>query len=386
MSSVGFCVYTWLEVFEMTIEDDSTSAQQQHNYLELLLATKMGLVPTVDDTQEWLAFIIPRCVLFSVALVFCSSCWQIARLFLGSRRTVPCSRKLRLCYLLTTTLASLWVFSSSVVTLSVLDQSFQQSLPSFTISAYYSTEKYRVTSAYGLFRTMTSVGTVQLDNGQRVSVVARPEIIIEGTNDGGLTWKEYHFRYKPGDVTVAPRLVAPFHPRLDWQMWFAALGDYQSAPWLVYLVARLLEGSLDVKELLDTTRNPFADVPPDAIRAQLYYYDFTRLNTSWNRALPTAKILDNSSGSQWWTRTYVREYLPALERGNPSLAAFVQHHWPQSKSSPVSVELADVAVVYRALKWLCEAPWTPVGLAAGVILIQSGAAALFRLLWQRRPS
>ncbi|KAL4162777.1 hypothetical protein PRNP1_003309 [Phytophthora ramorum] len=185
---------------------------------------------------------------------------------------------------------------------------------------------------------MTGVGTVELDNGQRISVVARPEIILEGTKDGGQTWKAYHFKYKPEDVMSAPRVVAPFHPRLDWQMWFAGLGDYQSSPWLVHFVAKLLEGSPDVKELLDVTRDPFADAPPDAIRAQLYYYDFTRLNTSWNQATPTAKILDNSSDPQWWTRTFAREYLPALERGNPSLAAFVQHHWHEpsavSKLSP----------------------------------------------------
>ncbi|KAH7470941.1 hypothetical protein KRP22_003185 [Phytophthora ramorum] len=220
---------------------------------------------------------------------------------------------------------------------------------------------------------MTGVGTVELDNGQRISVVARPEIILEGTKDGGQTWKAYHFKYKPGDVMSAPRVVAPFHPRLDWQMWFAGLGDYQSSPWLVHFVAKLLEGSPDVKELLDVTRDPFADAPPDAIRAQLYYYDFTRLNTSWNQATPTAKILDNSSDPQWWTRTFAREYLPALERGNPSLAAFVQHHWHEpsavSKLSPEASALRQWTD--RALTWLCRAPWSPVGLALGFVRVIS---------------
>ncbi|RLN58868.1 hypothetical protein BBJ29_005591 [Phytophthora kernoviae] len=190
-----------------------------------------------------------------------------------------------------------------------VNQSFQQMLPSSAISVYHSTVPYRATNTYGLFRTMTGVGTVQLENGHRFSVVARPEIILEGTKDGGVTWKAYHFKYKPGEVTATPRLVAPFHPRLDWQMWFAALGDYQGAPWLVHLVAKLLEGSHDVKELLDTTQDPFVDGPPDAIRAQLYYYDFTRLNTSWNRAIPTAKILEDDNDAQWWTRTLASSYL-----------------------------------------------------------------------------
>ncbi|KAG6974121.1 hypothetical protein JG688_00003211 [Phytophthora aleatoria] len=235
--------------------------------------------------------------------------------------------------------ASVWVFTSSVVTLSVLDQSFQQSLPSFVISTYYSTEKYRITSAYGLFRTMTGVGTVQLGNGQHVSVVARPEIILEGTKDGGLTWKAYHFKYKPDDRSVArtPRGQTP-------------------------------GSSHDVKRLLDTIRDPFPDSPPHAIRAQLYYYDFTRLNTSWNQALPTAKILDNSSDPQWWTRTFVRKYLPALERENPSLTAFVEHHWPSSVSK-LSPETSEVSAselrqwINQVLEWLCSEPWSPVGLA-----------------------
>eukprot|EP00644_Phytophthora_capsici_P013047 jgi/Phyca11/101337/e_gw1.5.531.1 len=378
-----FCVYTWLEVFEITIRD---TTNERSDFLGLLLASQIRLLPTVDDTQEWLARILPRCTVFTAGAVLASSCRQLARSFSRaefSPTTPSRSRKrlaLRLIYLLTTTVASLWIFTSSVVTLSVLDQSFQQSLPSFVISTYYSTEKYRVTNAYGLFRTMTGVGTVQLENGQRVSVVARPEIILEGTKDGGLTWEPYHFKYKPGDVDSAPSLVAPFHPRLDWQMWFAALGDYNSAPWLVHLVSRLLEGSSDVKKLLDTTRDPFPDSPPDAIRAQLYHYDFTRLNTTWNRKLPMVKFLSNSSDPQWWTRTYVREYLPVLERGNPSLASFVQHHYPKSPP-PVPKFSSTSSLRYcvdQCLEWLCSAPWSPVGLAAGFVLAQSGVAALFR--------
>ncbi|KAE8974428.1 hypothetical protein PR001_g25994 [Phytophthora rubi] len=389
-SSRGFCVYTWLEVFTMTAQDDPFKALEQRGFLELLQATRVRLLPSVEDTQAWLALILPRCVLFAATLVVCSSCWQIVRSISRSDRSSSRSRKrlaLRSMYLLTTTLASLWVFASSAVTLSALDQSYQQSLPSHAVSMYRLTEKYRITSAYGLFRSMTGVGSVQLDDGQHYSVVARPEIILEGTKDGGLTWEEYHFKYKPGDVNSAPRLVAPLHPRLDWQMWFAALGDYQSAPWLVHLVAKLLDGSPDVKKLLDSTRDPFLDSPPDAIRAQLYYYDFTRLNTSWNRALPMSKILDNSSDPQWWTRTFVREYMPALERGNPSLAAFVQHHWPApvSKLSPTITEFSAVRqCIDRVLQQLCGAPWSPVGLAAGFVLAQPGVAALFR--WLRRCS
>ena len=71
----------------------------------------------------------------------------------------------------------------------------------------------------------------------------RLEIVVEGSDDGQ-QWRAYEFPYKPGDVNRAPRWAAPYQPRLDWQMWFAALGDYRTNPWFVAFAERLLEGSL----------------------------------------------------------------------------------------------------------------------------------------------
>lgn len=51
--------------------------------------------------------------------------------------------------------------------------------------------------------------------------------------------------YKPGNVSAAPPLVAPHQPRLDWQMWFAALGHHSSSPWFASFVYRLLQGKKD---------------------------------------------------------------------------------------------------------------------------------------------
>ena len=101
-----------------------------------------------------------------------------------------------------------------------------------------------IVNSYGLFAVMTTF---------------RMEIVVEGSADGN-TWQPYEFRYKPGDVNTAPRWVAPFQPRLDWQMWFAALSSYQSNPWFVNFVVKLLEGSPAVEELLAT--NPFPGMPP----------------------------------------------------------------------------------------------------------------------------
>ena len=131
-------------------------------------------------------------------------------------------------------------------------------------------------NGYGLFAVMTTT---------------RHEIVLEGSDDGSL-WKEYEFPYKPGDVNQRPRLAAPFQPRLDWQMWFAALSNPQYNPWFVGLLQRLLEGSPQVTALL--SRNPFPDHPPKFIRAVLYDYHVT-----------------NFGDSAWWKREPLGLYYPA---------------------------------------------------------------------------
>jgi hypothetical protein len=142
-------------------------------------------------------------------------------------------------------------------------------------------ELWHVVNHYGLFAVMTTT---------------RPEIVVEGSDDGE-QWKTFEFKYKPGDPQVAPRWVAPYHPRLDWQMWFAALSNYQSSPWFSQFMLRLLTGSPEVIPLLKT--NPFPDHPPRYVRASLYDYHFSDLQTR------------RQTGA-WWIRTYSGTYFPAI--------------------------------------------------------------------------
>ena len=117
---------------------------------------------------------------------------------------------------------------------------------------------FRSVNTYGLFADMTE---------------SRPEIIVEGSNDR-ITWKTYEFRWKPGDLKAAPKWVAPHQPRLDWQMWFAALqGSYQNTPWFSHFIGALLQGKPEVLQLL--AENPFPGAPPRYVRATLYDYHFT---------------------------------------------------------------------------------------------------------------
>jgi hypothetical protein len=144
---------------------------------------------------------------------------------------------------------------------------------------------YEIINGYGLFAVMTTT---------------RPEIVIEGSNDG-VTWLAYGFKYKPGELTRGPAWVAPHQPRLDWQMWFAALGDYQSDPWIVRFMGRLLQGSPEVLGLLES--NPFPDGPPHYIRAQLYQYSFT-------------SPAERKSTGAWWKRELKGAYVPAVSLRN----------------------------------------------------------------------
>jgi hypothetical protein len=149
------------------------------------------------------------------------------------------------------------------------------------VGLYQWLSPFRSVNSYGLFAVMT---------------MERPEIIIEGSADGR-DWKEYEFPYKPGDVKRRPAFVAPHQPRLDWQMWFAALGNYRQNPWFVNFLIRLLEGSPEVVALLKT--NPFPQAPPRFVRARLYDYRFT---TSRERRRTGA----------WWVRTFKGEYVPPI--------------------------------------------------------------------------
>ena len=141
-------------------------------------------------------------------------------------------------------------------------------------------EPLRMVSSYGLFAVMTT---------------ERNEIIIEGSDDG-TEWREYQFRYKPGDVARLPPWNIPHQPRLDWQMWFAALDDPRRVNWFPRFLEKLLENEPTVTALLE--KNPFPDKPPQYLRAQFYDYTY-------------------SSGEElgkglWWRRRSLGLYYPVV--------------------------------------------------------------------------
>jgi uncharacterized membrane protein YphA (DoxX/SURF4 family) len=200
-----------------------------------------------------------------------------------ARRPLPAARGFA-----RVTRVALGVFGVLVVTLTATKGLRRLGLLDETPTPLLALEKhtYRLASfnAYGLFADMTEL---------------RPEIVIEGSLDGE-EWRTYRFRYKPGDVEHAPAWAGPHMPRLDWQMWFAALRGPTASPegWYKDFLRRLLEGSAPVLGLLDG--NPFPDEPPRYVRSRLYLYEF---GSPEERAV-----------GRWWRREPVGSYCPTLAR------------------------------------------------------------------------
>ncbi|CAH3106819.1 unnamed protein product [Pocillopora meandrina] len=228
--------------------------------------------------------------------------------------------------------AALGMFAISLVPYTDISHSAKSNLWPVISRWRQKTDSFELVNAYGLFRSMTGVG-------------GRPEVIIEGSNHPEGPWLEYHFHYKPGNVSESPPLVAPHQPRLDWQIWFAALGSYEYNPWFVHLVYRLLQGQQDVLDLL--AKNPFPRKPPTYIRARHYKYHYTELPK--NISSVSDILHNNRLVKHWWWRDSPREYLPILTVNEPTLINWLNQYgyakndpWPERPSGRL----------YRAIKYL----------------------------------
>jgi hypothetical protein len=163
----------------------------------------------------------------------------------------------------------------------LMEAGVSQSWPAPVIWLYDWARPWRSFNGYGLFAVMTRT---------------RPEIIVQGSDDKQ-HWRDYQFKYKPGDLRGAPGFVAPYQPRLDWQMWFAALGGPRANLWFLQFEYCLLQNSPPVLALLGP--NPFPRQPPKYVRALLYEYHFT------DRATRRAT-------GAWWRREFKGVYVPPL--------------------------------------------------------------------------
>jgi hypothetical protein len=166
-------------------------------------------------------------------------------------------------------------------TVAEMDARFGGKLPAVADWAAALVEPIHIVNGYGLFAIMTT---------------KREEIVIEGSDDG-VEWKEYEFRYKPGDLSRRPPWNMPHQPRLDWQMWFAALDDPRHLRWFWRFVQKLLENDPAVTSLLE--KNPFSDKRPAYVRAVFYDYTYSGA--------------DEKAKGIWWDRRRLGLYFPSAQ-------------------------------------------------------------------------
>lgn len=225
--------------------------------------------------------------------------------------------------------AAVWVFCISLVPFSQLEPGMSRKLWPTIHQWHYKVEPFSLTSSYGLFRRMTGVD-------------GRPELVLEGSNDPNGPWLELPFLYKPGNVNHPPPFIVPHQPRLDWQMWFAALSTYRQNPWLLSLVYRLLNGDAAVLRLLDAKRYPFPRSPPKYIRGMLYKYRYTPMN-------PTRPGQEG-----WWTRGSRKEYLAPVHKDQPFLREFLSEHSIPTDSPRVKSKNKFITSILRHSRKFAE--------------------------------
>ena len=159
----------------------------------------------------------------------------------------------------------------------------------------YCWNRWHLVGAYGAFGSVTK---------------KRYEVVIEGShevdpNDESV-WKEYTFKGKPTKLNKLPPVVAPYHLRLDWMIWFLPftvqvsnkklyVGGHRR--YFINFIIKLLHNDPGILRLLGN--NPFPENPPKFIRAKFYHYEFT------------SKEEKKASGNVW-KRELIGEFLPPV--------------------------------------------------------------------------
>ncbi|XP_063960788.1 lipase maturation factor 2-like [Lytechinus pictus] len=315
--------YGLIHYFELKIDFDSFSVTSNLAFSEYDF---FNALTNVMPYTVWMGII-------SLGAVIITALWRSATLSSGVFN--KCWSVFLCCVF---AIIAVFMFTISLVPHSVVDRQAYDSL-SPTVHKWKSNlDHLQVVNSFGLFRRMTGVG-------------GRPEVIVEGSNNIERGWKAYEFLYKPGNVSEAPVWVAPHQPRLDWQMWFAALGSYRHNPWFLNMVYRLLTDQPEVLALIKDS--PFPDKPPKYIRATLFHYHYTQYGT---------EEID------WWKRDEVNEYLPPVSLKNQQFMDIIQKNGiklkkttKKSKSSHQPNLLEQFVVYLRSL----------IGHLSGTVLILS---------------
>ncbi|VDK86308.1 unnamed protein product [Litomosoides sigmodontis] len=209
------------------------------------------------------------------------------------------SKLLSLLHLIYVIIVATFFFSISTVSFVVISNRANAQIPAMVKYVHRYLEPYQLTHPYGLFRRMTGLH-------------GRHEIIIEGSYELNGSWTMFEFYSKPGKLNERPRFVLPHQPRLDWQMWFAALGTYHNNAFFLSLAYHLLRNNSEVTYLMK--KYPFEGKLPNFIRADLYLYHYTSIN------------LMDEWPKDYWRRDFQQKYLPSITRNDTKLCDYLQQN------------------------------------------------------------
>ncbi|CAG9537807.1 unnamed protein product [Cercopithifilaria johnstoni] len=209
------------------------------------------------------------------------------------------SKLLSLLHLVYIIIIATFFFSISTVSFVVISYRAQEQIPTVVKYMHHYSQSYELTHSYGLFRRMTGLH-------------GRPEIILEGSYELNGSWTMFDFISKPGKLNGRPQFVLPHQPRLDWQMWFAALGTYHNNAFFLSLAYHLLRNNSEVTYLMK--KYPFESKLPNFIRANLYLYHYTKIN------------LKDEWPKDYWRRDFQQKYMPPITREDTKLSDYLHRN------------------------------------------------------------
>ncbi|XP_053211769.1 lipase maturation factor 2-like [Panonychus citri] len=270
-SSLCFLFFWTVKLFNLKIENSSwISSKVNFNESEFKLFITKSVHASITVGLFSLGFVIIRSIYRAIqkGSLFTQFCRILNVIFYG--------------------LIAFSIFTISLIPFAgQLDKNIYKNISPIAHEWHQKSNPLIITNSYGLFRQMTGVD-------------GRPELIIEGSNNLETGWKEYHFLYKPGKLNEAPKFLIPHQPRLDWQMWFASLSEYENNPWLLSFIYRLITNEKSVINLIDSKQLPYPSGVKH-VRVKKYLYHYTNST-------------EKSITGTWWKREFNKMYLPPVDK------------------------------------------------------------------------
>ena len=191
------------------------------------------------------------------------------------------------------------------------------SLPVVSNLLQWSGSRQRMNASFDSFRLVNTYGAFGSVGEKRY------EAIISISNDGS-QWVELELPCKPGDVTRRPCFCAPYHYRLDWNIWFLGFKPHrrylqQRETWLYSLLSKILDVKSLAEErpwldLLDSKSSTFLRDSYNSnltwpVFAKVDMFEYKMAGSLWTMLFSSRK------GVAWWERKFEENLIPSVKLG-----------------------------------------------------------------------